>query len=164
MAVSPMTTPPADPPLRSSDEVLLAFWTLIQATGQRLKPMIETRLGLPFRLLIMLVHIRRGAVHPGQLTRRMDLTPSAVTRGLDELERRGLIQRGLDPGDSRRIQLALTGEGQATLQAVQRTAMDLWQLGLEDVSDEEVALLMGLVRRIAAALERLPQPEGSPED
>lgn len=48
-----------------------------------------------------------------ELTRRLRLQKSTVSRLLDQLERRGWVQRRRDPADGRAVRLALTPAGRA---------------------------------------------------
>ncbi len=145
-------------PSRSADEVLLAFWTLIQVTNRHLKPAIEERQGLPLRLGITLFYIRKGAVYPGLLTEWMELTPSAVTRIVEDLVQRGLVQRGLDAEDSRRVRLSLTEHGHETLMGIRDAALDLWQWGLQGLSETEITTFLMLIRRVQDSMERRVRP------
>jgi DNA-binding MarR family transcriptional regulator len=69
---------------------------------------------LSLRQLGVLYLIREGMTSPGQLARRLWVTPAVVTGLLDRLEQRGFLRREVDPADRRRLRLALTDTGLAT--------------------------------------------------
>jgi DNA-binding MarR family transcriptional regulator len=62
------------------------------------------------------------ACNPSQLAEYLMLTRPAVTRLLDGLVGRKLVSRRPDPGDRRRLRLALTRAGRAHLETVYATA------------------------------------------
>ncbi|MDE3054697.1 MAG: winged helix-turn-helix transcriptional regulator [Gemmatimonadota bacterium] len=62
------------------------------------------------------------ACNPSQLAEYLMLTRPAVTRLLDGLVRRQLVSRRPDPGDRRRLRLALTRAGRAHLDSVYASA------------------------------------------
>jgi DNA-binding MarR family transcriptional regulator len=80
------------------------------------------------------------------LRRELGVTKQAVSQLTDTLVSRGYLERGAEPGDRRRVALALTGRGREIVEAVVR-AVDLvdGQLG-ERVPDGHVeALRAGLI-------------------
>lgn len=76
--------------------------------------------GLSLRQLTVLFRIREGADSPGTLARRLRISPAVVTGLLDRLEQAGYLHRLADPGDRRRIRLALTESGLAASLAVRQ--------------------------------------------
>ncbi len=55
--------------------------------------------------------MREGVLSTGELAARECLKPQSVTRLLAALESRGLIERGVDAADRRRIVVRATAEG-----------------------------------------------------
>jgi DNA-binding MarR family transcriptional regulator len=90
----------------------------------------------------------READSPGELARFTHQTPAGMTRTLDRLEGRGLVQREGDPTDRRRIRVSLTREGS-----------DFAERKLEVQIEALHALLDGLdpqaLKRISAAIDEL---------
>jgi DNA-binding MarR family transcriptional regulator len=85
-----------------------------------------------------------------QIGRRLSIDPSGLVATIDELQRRGLIERRPDRDDRRRHALHLTDEGRSTLdegRAVARRAAGELFSGLRG---DEVAQLADLLGRIAA--------------
>lgn len=67
-----------------------------------------------------------------------------ITRLIDGLERRGLVEREPDPGDRRSVLVSLTETGKSLL--------DQW---LPDVIEEKAKCYDGLTERDVAALQRI---------
>lgn len=94
---------------------------LHQGLARQLVPILEEQYGIDFRLYFILKHIEGGAVHPGAISKALHLPNSVITRHLDQLVERGLLERSLDAEDSRRIKLTLTKEGQRIVRESNRT-------------------------------------------
>lgn len=78
---------------------------------QQLSPILESRQGIDLRLYYILHAIDNGAVHPGAIAQVMKLPNSLVTKHLDQLAQKSLLERSIDSEDSRRIRISLTKKG-----------------------------------------------------
>ncbi len=78
---------------------------------QQLSPILEDRQGIDLRLYYILHAIDNGAVHPGAIAQVMKLPNSLVTKHLDQLAQKSLLERSIDSEDSRRIRISLTKKG-----------------------------------------------------
>jgi DNA-binding MarR family transcriptional regulator len=83
------------------------------------------------------------------------LDRSTVTDVVGRLERRGLVERVRDASDRRRNLLRLTPEGKATCEQVAARAVTMNRVLLSPLALEEQEVLMGLLRRLVEAGERL---------
>lgn len=68
---------------------------------------------------------RRGPSTQAQLTAELGADKSTMLRTVDDLERRGLIERQPVPGDRRARMIALTPGGQECLAAAQAVAREV---------------------------------------
>ena len=66
-----------------------------------------------FGILEVLLHL--GPLSPSELRRKVFRSGGNVTLVLDNLEKRGWIERRRDPGDRRRLAVHLTPEGRRTI-------------------------------------------------
>jgi DNA-binding MarR family transcriptional regulator len=98
--------------------------SLHQMMLRELSPVLD-EFGIDPRLYMMLKQIEGGAVHPGAISKAVHLPNSVVTRHIDQLVERGLLERSLDTEDSRRIKLTLTKEGQRVTREATRTVFDV---------------------------------------
>lgn len=62
--------------------------------------------------------LAEGGLRLGELGRRLGISPSTLSRNLDRMEQRGLVQRGPDPNDRRALRAELTTEGQVAATSV----------------------------------------------
>jgi DNA-binding MarR family transcriptional regulator len=107
------------------------------------------RNGSPFRL------------SPTELYRDLMRTSGALTYRLHQLERAGLVERVLDPGDRRSTLVALTAAGQALVDVVAPVHMENERNLLTALSGEEQETLAALLRRLLVAYERAPPGESA---
>jgi len=98
----------------------------------------------------------READTPGELARLTHQTPSGLTRTLDRLEARGMVERALDCTDRRRMRVSLTDKGcdvaerklDAQIEALHALLAGLDRHALEQIS----ATLDNLLARLAGVL------------
>ena len=65
--------------------------------------------------------VDHGPLRLGDLAEQLHIAPRSTTEVVDDLERRGLVERHPDPADRRATLVALTGDGKAAATAI-RTA------------------------------------------
>lgn len=74
---------------------------------------------------------------------------AATIKGVvDRLARQGLIETAADPGDRRRLTVALTPAGAQLFQTTQATALTVSEHTLKPLTGEEQTLLMALLARL----------------
>jgi len=114
-----------------------------------------------FQQWIVLMHLRDGmAMTVADLSRELRHDSGAMTRAIDQLEARGWITRQRNLEDRRVVELSLTAEGDAVAESLIPLVVGALNAALEDFSREEVQLLQGMLRRLAA---RLKEMESAPE-
>lgn len=97
-------------------------------------------------LLLTLAEIAPARMN--DLVREMARDKSQMTRAVNALEAKGLLEREDDPQDARACVLRLTPEGVATVQTLQGAVADALSDILAPLSVDERETLRGLLRRI----------------
>ncbi|MEO1695086.1 MAG: MarR family transcriptional regulator [Pseudomonadota bacterium] len=98
-------------PLRLDDQLCFALYAATNAVTRAYRPVLGD-LGLTYpQYLVMLVLWQDGASPVGQIARRLNLAPSAITPLVDRLVTADLVAREIDPDDRRAIQVSLTQNG-----------------------------------------------------
>ncbi|MCU0303664.1 MAG: MarR family winged helix-turn-helix transcriptional regulator [Thermoanaerobaculales bacterium] len=64
-----------------------------------------------------------GGLRLGELGLRLGIAPSTLSRNLDRLVERGLVERGPDPGDRRALRADLTEDGRRAAAAVKASEL-----------------------------------------
>lgn len=133
--------------------------TLLTSVGALLRRARQTRvageLTMPERTALVLLD-RTGPTTSAALAREEQITAQAMGATLAGLQARGLVERGTDPQDGRRVVLALTDAGRRALadkrsarteQVAQALADGFTQAELEQLAAAAV-LLERLAQRI----------------
>nr|WP_276511468.1 MarR family transcriptional regulator [Curtobacterium pusillum] len=98
--------------------------------------------------------VREGPLRPGELARAESVTKPTISRVLDVLEQKGLIERTADPDDGRAFVVMATRSGeQAVAEARSERAGMVAEL-VDRLSDDEFEDVM----RALTALERVSDP------
>ncbi|MFJ3974769.1 MarR family winged helix-turn-helix transcriptional regulator [Streptomyces sp. NPDC090021] len=98
---------------------------------------------------------RSGAPYtlsPRQLSATLMLTTGGMTGRLDKLEKAGLLSRKPDPHDRRGLQVTITDRGLALVDEAVTAGLEVQRAALTGLSDEEVAQLTGLLRKLMAGV------------
>ena len=109
-----------------------------------------------FEVLAWLAQAGRRGLRMSDLASRVVLSPSGVTRAVDQLERKGLVERCVFEGDRRGSLASLTAEGRALL----RTAANDHVLGIREHFLKHLS--RSELEHLATALEAILDGEGSP--
>jgi DNA-binding MarR family transcriptional regulator len=120
--------------------------------AERLAP-----LGLAPPHVGILVNIARAdGLSQQALSERLGMFPSRLVGVLDELERRGLVERRDSPTDRRTYALYLTAAGRAALEQIGRIGREHQDALCAALDPSERAQLTDLLRRIAAQQQLTP--------
>ncbi len=112
----------SDRPTKRLDALEFRAWRAFLYTYATVVPTLDRELtaslGLSLTQFEVLNRLRRAGTHGlrmSELASRLVLSPSGVTRAVDQLERRGLVERSVFEGDRRGSLATLTEEGRALL-------------------------------------------------
>jgi DNA-binding MarR family transcriptional regulator len=140
-------TRPHGPPLAVRTAHLLSSLGRLQSSRftERLAP-----LGVRAKQFTLLNQIALAeGTSQKELARRMRLDPSGLVATLDDLQRRGLVERTPHANDRRRYALRLTEEGRATLAEGRSVARDAAARLLAPLTQDEIRHLHDLLARLA---------------
>ncbi|NLO79249.1 MAG: MarR family transcriptional regulator [Xanthomonadaceae bacterium] len=96
---------------------------------------------------------RFDANTPAALCELLDYDRGAMTRLLDRLEAKGLLQRRPNPHDRRAVVLELTPKGQALCPQVQPRIDSVFAQALRGLEPEQAKTLVSLLCRVVLNLE-----------
>ena len=91
------------------------------------------------------------------ISRILQVTPPTVTQIVNVLEKEGLVERKIDPGNRRAVQIKLTAEGAMTVEQARKALTDSFSglidyLGVEE--SEHLAELLNKVHQYYDGLSR----------
>jgi len=96
---------------------------------------------------------RDDGLRQTDLARRVEASPMTVSDVLDRLEGVGLVQREVDPKDSRAKRARITGKAQALLDDVQSVVAETYDQALAGIDPADRGALMRCLQQIVANLE-----------
>jgi MarR family transcriptional regulator, transcriptional regulator for hemolysin len=138
--------------------ISLAARGFARLSEARLKP-----LGFGVGHLPVLVALRDGrASTQRDLARFAKIEQPPMAQMLARMERDGVIRRAPDPADGRSSRITLTEAAETRLPAAVATLLRGNQEVLRDFTDEEARLLVDLLSRLIANLDRVASVEASP--
>ena len=93
---------------------------------------------------------------PTEIARRLIVTTASVTSLLDTLERRGLVERRADPGDRRRLLVAITPPAQDLVRQYVPEIVALQSAVMSGIGEEDRQQLIAVLTRIREAIAAAP--------
>jgi DNA-binding MarR family transcriptional regulator len=109
-----------------------------------------------FHILMMLRHSPDASL--SSVARHLSTTLSSASKVVDGMVERGLISRGTDTDDRRRIHLALTAQGTAVLESFHREFCAILAEQLTGYTPEEFATILEAMRLLQRAFPRFESP------
>jgi DNA-binding MarR family transcriptional regulator len=120
-----------------------------------LEPVLEEH-GFTFLQYQILAWLRDGlALNPSALCAQFRHNSGALTRVIDQLEEKGLIERLRRDRDRRKVELQLTDSGRQVIESLIPLVVEQLNLLLEDFSGAEVEELIRLLMKFNGSLEHL---------
>src|SRR6202165_2263664 len=117
-----------------------------------MEPLLEER-GFSFIQYVILSWLRDGiAVNPKDICIQFRHDSGALTRVIDQLAERGLLERVRRDRDRRKVELQLTPAGRETIEGLIPLVVEKLNLALDDFSADEVHELQRLLVKLNARL------------
>lgn len=136
---------------------------LIRRCHTKMMPQIEAQFAdaeLTFSQWVVLMSLRdKAAGTCADIARNMNHDTGAVTRLVDQLEKRGLVARRRSTSDRRVVHLKLLPAGKAMAKALMPRIVDFWNGVLADFSHAEATNLLSLLTRLDQRLDIQPPAE-----
>ena len=127
-----------------------------------MEPVIEER-GFTFMQYVILSWVRDGlAVNPKDICFQYRHDSGALTRVIDQLAERGLLERIRRDRDRRKVELQLTPAGRETVEGLIPLVVEKLNLSLADFSGAEFGEFLRLLLKFNATLQSTGQPGTAP--
>ena len=111
---------------------------------------------------IVLMHLRDGlAINASDLCSQLRHDSGALTRVIDQLEARGLVQRERSRADRREVQLRLTDAGTQMVASLVPKVVDRFNFALREFSRAEAAELNRLLTKLIGSLDTAGTERGA---
>jgi DNA-binding MarR family transcriptional regulator len=145
---------PLEPGFRLEDS---PFFAMNQATGlydQEMARMLRAvGVDIPRWRVLMLAH-ERGPISVSEVAQFALMKQPTATRVVQRMRRDGMITVDVRASDARVTDIALTAGGEVVVERIRRAASTVYADAFGEFEPEEVALLLSLLRRMHAGLQR----------
>ena len=106
---------------------------------------------------IILIYLRDGIARTASdISREFRHDSGAMTRVIDQLERRGLLERKRSAADRRAVELSLTALGRRTVESLLPVVVEQMNLALSPFTRDEFLQLRSLMVKLVEHLQSLP--------
>ena len=127
-----------------------------------MEPVFEAR-GFTFIQYVVLAWLRDGiAVNPKEICLQFRHDSGALTRVIDQLAERGLLERIRRDRDRRKVELQLTPAGRETIEGLIPLVVEKLNLALAEFTVDEVHELRRLLVKLNTRLQSTVEPENAP--
>lgn len=116
---------------------------------------LEATLQLNFSEISVLRLIDQGVHSPSDLSRELQIPAPTISRTLNHLVERGLVERGVDPLNLRRFYLRLTPEGQKIRQKTRQIAHKVLTERYGHVPEEVLEQALAALRALEPHLKEV---------
>ena len=126
-----------------------------------MEPVFEAR-GFTFIQYVIMSWVRDGiAVNPKDICAQYRHDSGALTRVIDQLAERGLVERVRRDRDRRKVELQLTPAGRETIESLVPLVVEKLNAALAEFSTEEVNELLRLLIKLNTRLQSALEPEAA---
>jgi DNA-binding MarR family transcriptional regulator len=123
-----------------------------------MEPLFEAH-GFSFVQYVIMSWLRDGiAVNPKEICAQYRHDSGALTRVIDQLAERGLLERVRRDRDRRKVELQLTPAGRETIEGLIPLVVDKLNLALGDFTTAEVQELLRLLIKLNGSLQSSVEP------
>ncbi|MCL1948676.1 MAG: MarR family transcriptional regulator [Turicibacter sp.] len=103
---------------------------------------------------------RRGcAILPGQISKEMNVTSARIAQTLNNLEKKQLITRQIDPQDRRKILVSLTENGRQEAEHSRQAILELFAAILSHLDEEDAREYVRLTGKLAEGIASMKGDE-----
>ena len=129
-----------------------------------IEPLLEER-GFTYFQYAILSWLRDGiVVNPKDICSQFRHDSGALTRVIDQLAERGLLERVRRDRDRRKVELQLTPAGLATIEGLIPLIVEKLNLALADFSGAEFTEFFRLLTKLNTTLQAAVNPAAAPAD
>jgi DNA-binding MarR family transcriptional regulator len=133
---------------------------LVRRAGNLMTTRVEAAFAdheITFAQWLVLMKLRDGlATTAAEISRDMCHDSGALTRVIDQLAQRGLLERQRSKEDRRTIILSLTDRGFETVNGLVPTVVELLNMALVDFTYDEASTLARLLNKLIDGVNQVP--------
>lgn len=146
--MSPAPSTPPIPPCTGSSLGLLFRQLRDAMWAQMERELVRSGHALTFSQFVTIKTLARGIASVTDLARAAELNPGAMTRLLDRLAAKGLVERVADPGDRRALHIHLTDAGMSIWREIDQCGQRVHDRAFGDMPQADRDRLLRLLERV----------------
>jgi DNA-binding MarR family transcriptional regulator len=104
--------------------------------------------------------LERGCLHPSDISSALNVKKNTLSELLDRMARDGLVRRGADPDDRRKIALRITETGRSTSRTYEKNLIANMRHFLDGLEEDDRRDLIQAMESVARILERNDKRSG----
>lgn len=97
---------------------------------------------------------QEGNLSMNEVSQAMGLATSTMTRMIDQLVEKGLVQRTADPDDRRIVRVGLTSKGQQLRASLEKEYLEFYHLVMGEIREDELDAVLHVFDQINRAYEK----------
>jgi DNA-binding MarR family transcriptional regulator len=101
----------------------------------------------------------RGEINQLELSKRVGMASTTAVPALDNMEKRGLVQRTRDPKDRRKYYVGLQDEGRRLVEALLPELTEMISASLEGISQKDIRTFWKVMQQIEKNLSQTSQDD-----
>ena len=137
--------------LSGKKETVAAWLNRLPAAGVGIAVDYQQSYGLSYVDAKALELLYSAPMGPRQLAEKLQMSPAGITKLVDRLERRGLVQRRRHPADRRRSLVFVTDK--ALVSSFQREQVrELIEKAVQDATEKQLEVLNGFLEELGQEL------------
>lgn len=113
--------------------------------------------------VLRLLDQKKRRITAGEISRLLNMTTPRIAAVLNSLERKGMIERGGDANDRRRVLVTLTEQGNACCRAKREAVIGRLAEIFEAIGPEDTETFVRLMQKVMEAAVRLRESGGMRE-
>ncbi|SAK62032.1 MarR family transcriptional regulator [Caballeronia ptereochthonis] len=129
---------------------------LYDAEGQKILDRENLAISYWYYLRVL---AERGMLNQLELSKRVGIASTTAVPALDNLEKRGLVQRIRDPKDRRKYYVTLKDEGRRLVDGMLPQLVDMMSASLDGISDRDMQVFWRVAHQIEKNLIRMSKDD-----
>jgi MarR family transcriptional regulator for hemolysin len=101
----------------------------------------------------------RGELNQLELSKRVGIASTTAVPALDNLEKRGLVQRNRDPNDRRKYFVSLMGEGQRLVDELLPELTEMISASLDGITQRDMRVFWKVMHQLEKNLTQMSQDD-----
>ena len=131
---------------------------LYDAQGQKILDREKLPIAYWYYLRVL---AERGELNQLELSKRVGIASTTAVPALDNLERRGLVQRARDPKDRRKYYVSLKDEGRRLIDDMLPELVDMFSASLDGISPRDMRVFWKVAHQIEKNLMQMSKDDGA---